>query len=75
MDYAPCVVHLGSFQASGWFAEAHAATAAGRHGGARRHASVLVPGVLYGLRYQVKKGERAEEVLTEARVGRRGRAA
>ena len=49
MDYAPCVVHLGSFQASGWSAEAHATTAAGRHGGAHRRANVLVPGVLYGL--------------------------
>ena len=33
MDYAPCVVHLGSLQASGRSAEARAATAAGRHVG------------------------------------------
>ena len=40
MDYAPCVVHLGSLRASGWSAAARAATVAALRGGVRRRACV-----------------------------------
>ena len=40
MDYAPCVVHLGSLRASGWSAAARAATVAALRGGVRRCARV-----------------------------------
>ena len=45
MDYAPCVVHLGSLQASGWSAEARAATAAGRRGGGSPASAAMAPRV------------------------------
>ena len=67
MDYAPCVVHLGSLRASGWSAAARAATVAALRGGVRRCARVRA---VLALALGANRSTCVREALAREKIGR-----
>ena len=66
MDYAPCVVHLGSLRASGWSAVARAATVAALRGGVRRCARVRA---VLALALGANRSACVHEALAREKIG------
>ena len=66
MDYAPCVVHLGSLRASGWSAAVRATTVAALRGGVRR--CVRMHAVL-ALALGANRSTCMREVLAREKIG------
>jgi len=67
MDYAPCVVHLGSLRASGWSAAARAATVAALRGGVLRCARVRA---VLALALGANRSTCVREALAREKIGR-----
>ena len=67
MDYAPCVVHLGSLRASGWSAAARAATVAALRGGVRWCARVRA---VLALALGANRSTCVREALAREKIGR-----
>jgi len=67
MDYAPCVVHLGSLRASGWSAAARAATVAALRGVVRRCAHVRA---VLALALGANRSACVREALAREKIGR-----
>jgi len=67
MDYAPCVVHLGSLRASGWSAAVRATTVAALRGGVRRCARVCA---VLALALGANRSTCVREALAREKIGR-----